>query len=971
MQIDILEDLNPEQREAVTHQKGPLLIIAGAGTGKTTVITRRIAWLISEGLAKTDEILALTFTDKAAQEMQERVDILVPYGYTDIWISTFHAFGDRILREHALEIGLSPDFNVLTRPESAVFFREHLFEFPISYYRPLAEPTRFIEAMIDLFSRARDEDTSPSEYLKYARKLKEKSLASPEDEALREEAIKELEIAQCYEKYIELLMRENKVDFANQFYLTLQLFRNHPLILKKYQEKFKYILVDEFQDTNFAQYQLVKLLSTKFRNITVTGDDDQCIYRWRGAAYSNLLKFIEDFPDAKKISIIRNFRSHQINLDYAYRLIQHNNPERFEVKAGINKRLIGVSSEGKPPEHLHFDTVSNEADNVVRIIREKVESKGYNYNDFAILVRSNSDALPFIRSLNMYSVPWRFTGNQGLYHTEEIRLVISFLRLLSDLSDSLSLYYLATHQIYSVPIAELSKCMSYCRKANCDLFGVFKNIDSLFPEGISLEAREIIKKIVEDIEKFLEASLELPTGNLLYKFLTETGYLKSLTAHPSLENEVKIKNLAKFFEIVSNFSSLTKEDHLVKFIHYLDLLISCGDDPATAEADLDTPSVNIMTIHKAKGLEFRVVFLVSLVLGKFPWPHRHQPIELPEALIKDILPTGDFHLQEERRLFYVGMTRAKEELYLTSSQDYGGGRKRKISQFVYEAMGRPQEEKILKVKSEELIEQKALASERPTVSPIVIPEDKILSLSYYSVDDYLSCPLKYKYVHILRIPVIQHHTVIYGKALHNVILRYYEYKVKGLRVTLEDLIKVFESSLEVAGFLTYEHRKERTEKGRKALEKFYNQEEEKAQIPTYVEKDFSIMLDNIRITGRWDRIDIKDGEVYIIDFKSSEITKKKEADKKTKESLQLCIYSLAYKELYGKIPDYVQLYFLESGLIGEAKLNDKDLEETIGRIREVSFGIRKQDFSARPRFMACNYCAYQSICPEYSPSKMH
>ncbi len=970
MQIDILEGLNPEQREAVTHQRAPLLIIAGAGTGKTTVITRRIAWLVSEGLAKTDEILALTFTDKAAQEMQERVDILVPYGYTDIWISTFHAFGDRILREHALEIGLSPDFDVLTRPESAVFFREHLFKFPISYYRPLAEPTRFIEAMIDLFSRARDEDTSPLEYLEYARKLKEKSLVSPEDEALKEEVIRELEIAQCYEKYIELLMQENKVDFANQFYLALQLFRNHPLILKKYQEKFKYILVDEFQDTNFAQYQLVKLLSAKFRDITVTGDDDQCIYRWRGAAYSNLLRFIEDFPDAKKISIIRNFRSHQINLDHAYRLIQHNNPERFETKAGINKRLLGISSEGKPPEHLHFDTVSNEADNVARIIREKIESKGYNYNDFAILVRSNSDALPFIRSLNMYSVPWRFTGNQGLYHTEEIRLVISFLRLLFNLSDSLSLYYLATHQIYSVPIAELSKCMSYCRKANCDLFSVFKNIDSLFPEGISLEAREIIKKITKDIEKFLEASLKLPTGNLLYRFLTETGYLKSLTAHPSLENEVKIKNLAKFFEIVSDFSSLAKEDRLVKFIQYLDLLISCGDDPATAEADLDTPSVNIMTIHKAKGLEFRVVFLVSLVLGKFPWPHRHQPIELPEALIKDILPTGDFHLQEERRLFYVGMTRAKEELYLTSSQDYGGGRKRRVSQFVYEAMGRPQEEKVLKVKSEELIEQKALVSERPVVSPVIISEDKILSLSYYSVDDYLSCPLKYKYVHILRIPVIQHHTVIYGKALHDTILRYYEYKIKGLRVTLEDLIKVFESSLEVAGFLTYEHRKERTEKGRKALERFYNQEEEKAQIPTYIEKDFSVMLDNIRITGRWDRIDIRDEEVYIIDFKSSEITKKKEADKKTRESLQLCIYSLAYKMLYGKIPDYVQLYFLESGLIGETKLDNEDLEETIEKIREVSFGIRKQDFSARPKFMACNYCAYQSICPECSPFKM-
>jgi len=978
----ILEGLNEEQLEAVTHRSGPLLIIAGAGTGKTAVITRRIAWLIVEGLAKQDEILALTFTDKAAQEMQERVDLLIPYGYTEIWISTFHAFGDRVLRENAFEIGLSPDFKVLTRPEAAVFFREHLFEFSLHHYRPLSEPTRFIEAMINLFSRARDEDVSSEEYLEYAKRLKEKSTKNPEDEALKEETEKQSEIANCYERYWGLLMREGKVDFANQFYLTLSLFRKSPLILKRYQEKFKYILVDEFQDTNYAQFELVKLLAEKNKNITVVADDDQCVYRWRGAAYSNILNFMQKYPEAKKVSLIINYRSTQPLLDSAYGLIQFNNPDRFEIKADINKRLIGISPEGKSPVHLHFDTVETEADTVAKIIKEKVDQKIYNYNDFAILVRSNSDANPFIRSLNMYSIPWRFSGNQGLYQREEIKLVISFLRLMSDFSDSLSLYYLASHPIYSLPMLDLTNCMSYAKRLNYDLFTIFKNCDSIFTpldsehltgfkeKEITDEGRKIIRKISSDIERFLELSRKNSTGRLLYLFLTETEYLRFLTVNSSLENEAKIKNLARFFEIVNDFERIAKEDRVIYFVKHLDLLISCGDDPATAEADLDMPSVNIMTIHKAKGLEFSVVFLVSLIQGKFPWPHRHESIELPEELVKDILPSGDYHLQEERRLFYVGMTRAKNELYLTSSQNYGGERVRKISQFVREVKGEL-EEKPKKSDVREVIEREGLVPKESVPVSRPIKEEKFLSLSYYSIDDYLACPLKYKYVHILKIPIIQHHTVIYGKALHDAVSIYQQAKIKGLKLTVDEIIKVFEESLREADFLTYEHREKRTEIGRQALRRFYQKQEESGEpIPTFVEKEFCFSIENDRIQGRWDRIDIKDGEVFITDFKSSEITKQKEADKRTKESLQLRIYALAYKIIYGKIPDYVCLYFLESGLIGKARLNDEDLTEAIKRIKEASLGIRGQNFSAKPRYMACNCCAYQSICPDCSPSKI-
>jgi DNA helicase-2/ATP-dependent DNA helicase PcrA len=965
MQNHILEGLNKEQLEAVTHREGPLLIIAGAGTGKTTVITRRIAWLLSEGLAKTNEILALTFTDKAANQMQERVDILVPYGYTDIWISTFHAFGDRLLRENALVAGLNPDFKVLTRPKVAVFFREHLFEFDLSYYRPLSDPRRFIEALVSLFSRAKDEDISPKEYFEFAQDLILKAKQNPQDKAAQEEAQQQMEVAKAYGRYQELLSKEGLVDFGNQFYLALKLLREHPLILKKYQEQFKYILVDEFQDTNYAQYQLVKLLASKNRNITVTGDDDQCIYRFRGAAYSNLLNFIQNFPDAKQVSIIHNYRSHQAILDSAYQLIQYNNPERFEVKANINKRLMGLSKEGPAPQHLYFDTNSTEGDWVARTIKEKVKSGDFNYKDFAILVRSNSDAQPYLQALNMEDIPWQFSGNQGLYSREEIKLCISFLRLIANLSDSLSLYHLGSSELYSLNLSDLSLCMHYAKRRNKSLYSVFKNLDNIADlREASNEFRDKIRNILADTEKFLEVSRQQTTGRLLYSFLTDTGYLKKLTQHSDLENEAKIQNIAKFFNIVRDFELVAKEGRLINFANYLNLLIEAGDDPATVEADLDTDAVNVLTIHKAKGLEFRIVFMVSLVNGRFPWPHRRQPIELPDALIKEILPSGDFHIQEERRLFYVGMTRAKEELYLSCASDYGGERLRRISQFVIEALGNAIKEKEKKKASSlEAIERFAPKKESPKlIVSKEIPAGELINLSFYQIDDYLTCPLKYKYVNILRVPIMEHHTIIYGRAMHQAVTKYFQFKMQGLRMGLDDLLNAFSESFDPQGFLDEKHQQERFRVGRDALIRFFDREEKLDSKPLFIEKEFSFVLENNKLAGRFDRIDMEEDGAVIMDFKTSEINKQKDADKRTKESLQLAIYALAYQNIFGSLPKRTELYFLESGLIGSTKIEDKDLSKVKDKIKEVSSGIRKRNFTATPAYMACTYCAYNQIC---------
>src|SRR4029079_13471333 len=283
----ILEGLNPHQAAAVTHETGPLLIIAGAGTGKTTVITSRIDHLIATTRARPSEILALTFTDKAAAEMEERVDTLVPYGYADVQISTFHAFGDRLIKENALELGLTPEFRVLTRAEQVIFLRDHLFEFPLKHYRPLGDPTRHLQAILIQWSRLKDEDVGPDEYLALAERL----LAAATDDERRLHAEQHLELARTYAQYQTLMARLGQIDFGDQIVEALRLFRTRPHVLRRHQERYKHILVDEFQDTNYAQFELVKLLSARQRNVVVVGDDDQAIFRFRGASMSNILAF--------------------------------------------------------------------------------------------------------------------------------------------------------------------------------------------------------------------------------------------------------------------------------------------------------------------------------------------------------------------------------------------------------------------------------------------------------------------------------------------------------------------------------------------------------------------------------------------------------------------------------------------------------------------------------------------------------
>jgi DNA helicase II / ATP-dependent DNA helicase PcrA len=975
LQPPLLADLTARQRKAVTFGDGPLLIVAGAGTGKTTVLTRRIAWLIAEKWARPSEILALTFTEKAAAEMQERVDRLVPYGYTDSVISTFHAFGDRILREHALEAGLSDRATVLSRAEQVIFLREHLFELPLARYRPLGDPTRFLGALATLFSRARDEDVTPAEYGAAARLLGERAAATPDDAALAEEAALQAELAAAYELYERLMRSTDRFDFGDQVTLALRLLRDYPAILATERARYRYILVDEFQDTNHAQFELVKLLAGSSQaNVTVVGDDDQSIYRFRGAALSNILGFRAAYPGSASLVLTDNFRSRQAILDSAYRLIVHNDPERLEAREGIDKRLRGRSTFRRPEPAagaiglLAFATGSDEADAVAERIGHSIRA-GRRAGDHAILVRGNRDADPFLRALNMQRVPWRFSGTAGLYQQPEVRLLVSFLRAVSDPADSVSCYDLATSEIFGLAAEDVTRALNAASRRRISLEAALREA-SAHPETspFSLPALEVVQRLLASVDRHRAMSTERTTGELLYHFITASGWLGRLTREAQQTGEERLGNVARFFEIVRRQSGLLRDDRLPFLVAQLDTLIAAGDDPSTVEAEVDDgDAVHVLTYHRAKGLEFPVVYMVGLVEDRFPTRDRRDALPLPAELVRDPLPEGDHHLAEERRLFYVGMTRAAEELLLTWAADYGGGRTRRLSQFVHEALDLPPATPLGAIRpsaAERLARNdRPVAAAASTARPSLA--DRQLSLSFGQVNDYLECPARYRYAHVIRIPTPASHQLAYGKALHAAVQAFHRRQMRHEPMSLPELQAELDANWESVGYLTREHEEARHEAARQAMARFWNEQQTDPARPAAVEQEFAFLVGRDRIRGRYDRVDLEpDGRVVITDYKSSDVRDPATAGRRSRESLQLGIYALAWEAQHGRAPDELALHFLESGLVGRSDVSERRLERAQEKIVAAASGIRAGHFDATPATSRCGFCPFREICPD-------
>ena len=968
----ILEDLNDQQREAVTHGGGPLLIVAGAGTGKTHAITSRIAWLIAAKKARPEEILALTFTDKAAAEMESRVDVMVPYGYTDATIATFHAFGDRLVRNFGIELGFTTRPRVCTEAEVRVFLREHLFDLGLERYAPLGQPDRHLAALVKCFSRARDEDVSPEDYLAYARALS----AEASDDARRDQAAAESEKARAYARYRDLMLANDRLDFGDQVGLALRILRERPHVLRQLHDQYRFVLVDEFQDTNHAQFELIRLLAGERRNLTVVGDDDQSIYRFRGAKMANLLAFLESFSEARTVILTDNYRSRQNLLDASYKLIQHNNPDRLEYKLQerggdqrFDKRLRSALEGDGLIEHREFNTASDEADFVVGTIAAEVQAGRRQPRDFAILARVHRSLVPVLTALEASGVPFQQSAQSRLYSRAEVELCLAMLRAVADPDDSEAVFQLLASPLFAADDTDLARLSSQAWRRKRSLRQILEPIEAepLLAE-VTEGTRDAVSRLLTQLRQLSHLATRRPTTDVLYEFVRESGFLAQLTAEDTPEAEEKVRNLAKFFNIAKRVSESLDENRVHSFVRYLGLLIEAGDDPAAAEVDVEMNAVQVISVHNAKGLEFPVVFMVGLAEGRFPLNERGDELPFPAALIKEPPTLHNPHTEEERRLFYVGMTRAKEELYLTWAINYGTKNAWKMSKFVAEAfeIRAPKGQRPMP-SARESIERHAPAPVAPAATRPPISDQELLELSSGKIDDYLACPLKYRYAHEVRVPLLSDPRFMYGSAIHNAILAYYQHRLRGYPISAEDVVKVFERSWSSDGFLSRDHEERRLAQGRETLKTFVAREDRSPKLPVQVEQSFKFRQGMNSVSGRWDRIDERDGGIVVVDFKTRDVDEEKSAMQLTMESLdggQLGLYALAYHETRKVLPARVELHFVDSGVVGSAAVSVAHLEKASARLADAAAGIRAARFAPKPGFNTCRNCPYsEKLCP--------
>jgi DNA helicase-2/ATP-dependent DNA helicase PcrA len=620
----------------------------------------------------------------------------------------------------------------------------------------------------------------------------------------------------------------------------------------------------------------------------------------------------------------------------------------------------------------------------------------------AILVRANATADPILRSLNLEGIPWRFSGTSGLYARPEVKLLLAFLRAIADLASSVDVYALAASDLYALGGEDLVALVNMARRRNRSVWDILEEVGR--QPGIlrlSPDTRQAAATLVEDLRAFVALGHERPAGEVMYAFLRRTGWLKRLAAGESVASEEALSNIARFFDIIRAQSALLADDRAVFVARHLQTLIQAGDDPPTADIDPDADAVAVMTVHKAKGLEFPVVYLPGLVSGRFPATGRREPLALPLELVNETLPEGDYQLQEERRLFYVGMTRARDELVLTHAADYGGQRARRVSPFVLEALDLPVASGVAGAGARATSPLERLgAFQRTEPSPVAARArgSQPLMLSFYAIDDYLTCPLKYKYAHVLRVPLAPHHSIIYGSALHAAVAEFHRRHARGDVMSEDDLYASFTNAWRNEGFLSREHEEARLAAGRQALNRFRDEQlAPGAVVPAYVEREFSFLLDGDRVRGRYDRVDVVprsdlpeaaqpvaaagDSDyasgadvveptlelspevVTITDYKSSDVRDPAKARQRAKASLQLSIYAMGYEAMTGRLPDRVALHFLDSGLVGTAAVDRKRIEKARESIRTAAAGIRAGTFDAKPGFVSCTYCAFREICP--------
>ena len=614
----LLNGMNDRQAEAVQTTEGPLLIMAGAGSGKTRVLTHRIAYLIDEKMVNPWNILAITFTNKAAREMKERAYQLNP-ATQDCLIATFHSMCVRILRRDADHIGYNRNFTIVDPGEQRTLMKRILKSLNL-------DPKKWNErTILGTISNAKNDLIDEVAYAAQAGDMYTQI------------------VAKCYEAYQKELRQSEAVDFDDLIMLTLRLFDQHPDVLTYYQQKFQYIHVDEYQDTNHAQYQLVKLLASRFKNICVVGDADQSIYGWRGADMQNILDFEKDYPDAKVVLLEENYRSTKTILQAANDVIKNNSNRR-------PKNLWTQNADGEEIVYYRANDEQDEAVFVAKTIEELSRKANYKHRDFAVLYRTNAQSRTIEEALLKSNIPYTMVGGTKFYSRKEIRDVIAYLNLIANLSDNISFERIINEPKRGIGPGTVEKIRDFAQMQESSLLDASANIMLSGIKGKAAQAIWDFANLILDLRERLD---QLTITELVEEVLDKTGYMSALTNQGNLESQARIENIQEFLSVTKNFDengeSVEDESGVETLSRFLNDLALIAD---TDDGAQETSEVTLMTLHAAKGLEFPVVFLIGMEENVFPLS---RAAEDPDEL------------EEERRLAYVGITRAEKVLFLTNA----------------------------------------------------------------------------------------------------------------------------------------------------------------------------------------------------------------------------------------------------------------------------------------------------------------
>ena len=631
------DGLNSMQQEAVYHTEGPVLILAGAGSGKTRVLTHRIAYLIEEKGINPWNIMAITFTNKAAQEMRERVDKIVGFGSESIWVSTFHSSCVRILRRYIDRLGYDNNFTIYDTDDQKTVIKE--------VCKRLNIDTKMYKerSLMAAISSAKDELVSPEEFRLNASASTDWGSQT---------------VARVYDAYQKQLKQNNALDFDDLIVKTVELFQNCPEVLDSYQERFRYIMVDEYQDTNTAQFKFVSLLASKYKNLCVVGDDDQSIYKFRGANIGNILGYEKVFPDAKVIKLEQNYRSTQNILQAANEVIKNNLGRK-------DKTLWTANEQGTPLHFRQFQNGYEEAEYIAGDISQKVREGNYEYKECAILYRTNAQSRLFEEKFLLANIPYKIVGGVNFYARKEIKDLLAYLKTVDNARDDVAVRRIINVPKRGIGATTMDKVQTYTQEMGISFYDALKEADQIGTLGRSAVK---VRPFVDFIQKFRSQTEFLSVSELLQKIIEETGYVTELEAENTEESQARIENIDELISKAVSYEEESEEPTLSGFLEEVALI-----------ADIDSVDDNddrvlLMTLHSAKGLEFPNVYLAGMEDGMFP-------------SYMTIVGDDPTELEEERRLCYVGITRAMKELTLTAAQQRmirGETQYNKVSRFIRE-----------------------------------------------------------------------------------------------------------------------------------------------------------------------------------------------------------------------------------------------------------------------------------------------